>query len=70
MPRYDGSTNIVRNVSAVGDAYRYHDQHVDDTQDGQAFRQLQNGWTAVFIAALDQWKVQTPSGLNRTYVRV
>lgn len=62
--------NIIVNLgheSWEGDAYRYHDRHVDDTQCTASFLRVRNGWKAAYHFQSDTWKVTTPSGLQRTY---
>jgi len=60
----------IKNTDPFGVNYRYHDQHVDDTQASEAFVFLRNGWHASYLTASDTWRVSTPSGLLRTYERV
>lgn len=64
------STIAIIHNAPVGDSYRYHDRHVDDTQGSSSFLQIRGGWTASYRQASDEWHVRTPSGLNRTYTRV
>jgi hypothetical protein len=66
-----GTINVVVNADTnTLAAYRYHDQHVDDTQAAESFAMLRNGWHAAYVSEADEYKVSTPSGLLRTYVRV
>ena len=63
-----GTIAIIRNASDTSTSvYRYHDGHVDDTQDVAAFLQVRGGWKAAYHVHTDTWHVRTPSGLSRTY---
>jgi len=70
MSSSSGTINIVHNAPLALDSYRYHDQHVDDTQGSASFLAIQGGWSASYSQATDSWNVTTPSGLRRTYTRV